>query len=188
MRQGLSAAVGIGALISLIGVFLFGALVALAVMSDLVGSGQVALAILVSVAVTVAAIVLASHQSRTATDTVSILSDWARSFGMALGGMVGGFQASFWIVALTLSLAEHRLLPEAVGSALLRESDRTSVLAWIWLVPQLSWIVPVALRIYRDGMARAVDAFRPAVFIGLCGGTVLSCMALVVLMLLGPPR
>jgi hypothetical protein len=184
MQQGLSLAVGIGALIFVIGLFIFGALIALAIMTDLVGSGQIALAILVSAAVAVAAIVLASHRSRGATDLTSTISDWGRSAGMVLGGMVGGFQASFWIMTLMLSSAEHQLLPQGIGTALLAtypQSDRTSILAAVWLAPQLCWIGAVAVRIYRDRMARAVDAFRSAVSVGLLGGLSVSVMALAAL-------
>jgi hypothetical protein len=87
--------------------------------------------------------------------------------------MLGGFAASFYVLTLLLSMAEHRFLPAGFGSALLaaqRDADRTSILAVVWLVPQLCWIVPVALRIYRGGMAQAVDAFRLAASFGLIGG------------------
>jgi hypothetical protein len=69
--------------------------------------GVVLLAILLSVGLTVAALVFAAHRGQVATDTIAVLSDWARSFAMVLGGMVGAFQASFWIMTLMLSLAEH---------------------------------------------------------------------------------
>jgi hypothetical protein len=109
---------------------------------------------------------------------------------MVLGAMLGGFAASFYVLTLLLSMAEHRFLPAGFGSALLaaqRDTDRTSILAVVWLVPQLCWIVPVALRIYRGGMAQAVDAFRLAASFGLIGGLLLAIIALVALIVLGPP-
>ena len=191
MHQSLSLAVNIVALVILIGLFCFWGLFTLAIMSDLVGSGLLAVAILASVGIAVATIVLAAHRRQAATDPASILYDWGRSFAMALGAMLGGFAASFYILTLLLSMAEHRLLPAGIGSALLaaqRETDRTSILAVVWLAPQLCWIVSVALRIYRGGIAQAVDAFRLAVSVGLIGGLLLAITALIALILLGPPR
>ena len=59
-------------------------------------------------------------------------------------------------------------------------------LGLVWAAAQLGWIVPVAVRIYRDGLGQALEAFR---LVGLiCIGITISVsfVAMVALLLLGP--
>ena len=77
---------------------------------------------------------------------------------------------SFSIAFLLVSLAEHRLLPAAFGGALLEirgGSGGMSIVGAVWFTFQLSWIIPMAVRIHRDGMGQAIDAFRLAGLIGV---------------------
>ena len=193
MRRSLLVALGIIALVPAIGLVCFGAIFVLAGLSDAIGSRLAALAILLLVAVATAAIVLAAHRSQVPTSTISkrqLLSDWAWSLTMVLGGLFLSLLPSFSIAFLLVSLAEHQLLPAAFGGALLEvrgASGGMSIVGAIWFTFQLSWIIPMAVRIHRDGMGRAIDAFRLAGLMGVYVSIPLSGMALVVLFLLGPP-
>jgi hypothetical protein len=165
----------------------------LAGMSDAVGSELVAFAILFFIAVVVGSVVLASRRRQVTTSGASqgeFLSDWMWSIVMVLGGLFLSFMAAFFITALLFSLAEHRLLPAAIGASLHeahREWGGMSIVGVAWFVLQLAWIVPMGLRVYRDGMERAVEAFRMAGAFGTVS-ILLSGIALVTLFLLGPSR
>jgi hypothetical protein len=90
-----------------------------------------------------------------------------------------------------MSLAEHGLLPDRYGRALLELRalyGGMSIVGSVWFAFQMSWIVPVAIRIFRDGLGRAIEAFRLAGVIGVSVGLPLALVAMLAIFLLGPLR
>jgi hypothetical protein len=186
MQHVVSATAGVATVV-------FGVTFVLAGITDAIGSRVTAVAILMSLTVAVAAIVLAANRQRAVPGTISysgVVSDWARSLVIVLGAVLTTWFASFYIVALLISLAEHQLLPVAFGGTLLearREAGAMSIVGLVWLGFQFAWMVQVGLQIHRNGIGRGVDAFRVA-FTSFQYGLALSLIALVALFSLGPSR
>ena len=128
-----------------IGLFGFAAVFVWAGLSDVTGSRFLASTIIPAIAIVTAAVVAAAHKSREITEGTTkpnFLYDWAWSNGMVSGGLCCSLIASFAIVALLFSLAEHHLLPLLFSNALLTERDNAGpmrVQGSVWLVLQLGW-------------------------------------------------